>query len=261
MATRAERIVPSAAGPHNQPVSILVIDFDDTLFQLQISWVEVLCGTLAAACGQQDGDRLKDFGAWIGANRGLALSVMVEYAQAWIPSLCRTPADELRRAFDNDWRRVSDQAHTMDAVTPGMRELLVRAAECGVPRYVLTGGDVKHKRQLIDQVPLRELITLDNIIGDGDSRMGNPPRKTHALRAIWNGQRYTADQLASAWAAFVCDGTTDFAAAKECGFTSIGIGPNADQADYAAGVHAMPWQRVASEILNLDMAESGVAKP
>lgn len=202
----------------------LVFDFDDTLYQLPISWVDYMADfarqTLADSAKTPTEVTL---GASIRERSGTTLTAYMH----WIRELENRPDGpsiaELRAAFDRGWRDVSRPYHSDHHLTPGIVDLIELAQAHGSAVYVLSGGDADHKRQILSESCLRALVPRDNVIGDGDGRMGTPPSKATGLR--WIVAQYADSEChreGEICVAMVGDGRVDMEAAQCAGALAIG---------------------------------------
>ena len=244
--------ISAAPKPRRAPLGVLVVDFDETLFQVPLSWVDVFCDLMEALAGQGSSSDVQGLRAHLLEVRGLPLTAMVSLAQQRLPELAPHDPREVRKAFDDAWRRAADSLHTMEHVTPGMPELIETVSGFGVPVYVLTGGDVAHKRGIIAGLPLSRSISGANVVGDGDPRLGSARSKVEGLRAIAAETGAGHKDAAGTWGAFVADGVEDFRVAKECGFLSIGLGPHAGAADMSVSATGVEWRWLVAEVFNLE---------
>jgi phosphoglycolate phosphatase-like HAD superfamily hydrolase len=169
----------------------------------------------------------------------------VHYANSAVPN--RRDSIQMREDFAAHWTKVSDQWHTDEYLTKGAIETVSLALDNHAEVYILTGGDVHHKRSIIRRSALADLIPEQNIIGDGDARMGDPATKKHALKLIVEMYQQYDQSNRSISVVMVGDGTADMIASRSAGALAVGFRQEA-HADVVIHINELS-QTIFREIL------------
>lgn len=219
----------------------LVLDFDDTLYQLPISWVDYMAHFARRRLADVQGAPTEEeLGAEIRKRSGTSLTAYMTWICCMLGRHDAAAIADLRSAFDRNWQHASRRYHRDEYLTPGVVDLVARASASGALVYVLSGGHAGHKRQIVGASCLRELILPTNVIGDGDARMGTPPSKATAL--TWIGARQESQRPGHERpikVAMLGDGVVDMQAAQSAGALAIGLGQRSS-ADVAILSRSIP---------------------
>ncbi|MGH3621213.1 MAG: HAD family hydrolase [Sciscionella sp.] len=177
--TRPLEVVDQKAIEHAN-IQAVAFDFDDTVVCLPVSWqsvmadlfVEVLLPTAPAA---ERSRAHASFTSQIEARSGTPLTVLMD----WLRVLARgvghatpRPVSEYRDVFDARWQLVADNLHRPEHVPAGLRALAAELSGLGVQLYVVTGGDLQHKRRMLRQLELGDVLPEQHVFGDKDPGVG-----------------------------------------------------------------------------------------
>lgn len=216
------------AGSWTSPAKLVVIDFDDTLVSIPVSWQETLATFVREVCAQRScrpPSEPAQLAAEIDAHRGTSLT---EYMQLLSMYLRRQgvaiSVSNLRSAFQALWERTSEPHYGPAALVPGAVELLSACQDRGIALRILTGGDSSHKKSLVVRLGLSDYVDDAHVIGDEGQGLDKGVELKRLLGSL---------AVSSTRAAFVADGPKDMDAARRSGVLGVGLGlvPGADVCD------------------------------
>jgi phosphoglycolate phosphatase-like HAD superfamily hydrolase len=210
-------------------VLAVAFDFDDTLVKLPVAWQDVMADYFVD-CMYADTLDASARAANVAVQRrhiyAASGTPLTEYMRSLrrqvLAAGVRTPAriEEYRAQFDRLWRKTADELHNREHVVEGAPELIEALRSHNVAIFVVTGGDLDHKVEVVERLNLG--IERSYVLGDPDPQRAQAFTKATALRRIRDRvlRGATADTPV---VALIGDGRRDMEAALSAGALAIGF--------------------------------------
>lgn len=175
----------------NLSIRGVAFDFDDTLVKPPIEWQQVMAEYFVEQVypkqnSSEYNKSLKKIKKFISNNAGTSLTTYMTILRKLVKSKNKTARSikYYRKGFDCLWRKVTIDLNTPKDVIAGIPQLLEELTKHQIEIFVVTGGDRKHKVELIKKTGLSKYISTENIFGDLDKRFMTGFSKKKALTYI-----------------------------------------------------------------------------
>jgi len=190
--TKTNLVIKNAKKIKKVDIKGVVFDFDDTLAKPSVEWQQIMAEYFVCQIyGNYDNNigtnRVKRIKRYIDENAGTTLT---NYMTELFEIVKRKNVDNLKSAddyckgFDELWRQKTFDLYTAEDIIEGVPALLKKLKNNNIRIFVITGGDRKHKVELIKKIGLAKFICSKDIFGDCDRRFGVSFSKEDALKYV-----------------------------------------------------------------------------
>lgn len=190
--TKATLVIKNIKRIKEVDIKGVVFDFDDTLVKPPIEWQQIMaeyfvCQIYGNFENNIEIKRVKRIRRYIDESAGTTLTNYMTELFRIVKSKNVSnlkSVDDYYKDFNELWRQKTLDFYTAEDIIKGIPALLKKLKNNNIKIFVITGGDRKHKVELIKKIGLTSFICSKDIFGDCDRRFGGNFSKEDALKYI-----------------------------------------------------------------------------